>query len=79
MSLKNFRYSQFLKNYKKKSQFVTFVKISFSSKKTKTKKHVMLLQIILRIETEIGREKNSGGLRLNVIKLEFFKMFKKFS
>ena len=39
----------------------------------------MLLQIILRIETEIGREKNSGGLMLNVIKLEFLKMFKKFS
>ena len=38
MSLKNFRYSQFLKNYKKKSQFVTFVKISFSSKKNKNKK-----------------------------------------
>ena len=61
---------------KKKSQFITFVKISFSRKK---KQHLMLLQIILRIETEIGREKNSGGLRLNVIKLEFFKMFKKFS
>ena len=61
---------------KKKSQFITFVKISFSRKK---KQHLMLLQIVLRIETEIGREKNSGGLRLNVIKLEFFKMFKKFS
>ena len=61
---------------KKKLQFITFVKISFSRKK---KQHLMLLQIILRIETEIGREKNSGGLRLNVIKLEFFKMFKKFS
>ena len=61
---------------KKKSQFITFVKISFSRKK---KQHLMLLQIILRTETEIGREKNSGGLRLNVIKLEFFKMFKKFS
>ena len=61
---------------KKKSQFITFVKISFSRKK---KQHLMLLQIILRIETEIGREKNSGGLRLNVIKLEFLKMFKKFS
>ena len=61
---------------KKKSQFITFVKISSSRKK---KQHLMLLQIILRIETEIGREKNSGGLRLNVIKLEFFKMFKKFS
>ena len=61
---------------KKKSQFITFVKISFSRKK---KQHLMLLQIILRIETEIGREKNSGGLRLIAIKLEFFKMFKKFS
>ena len=39
----------------------------------------MLLQIILRIETEIGREKDSGGFRLNVIKLEFLKLFKKFS
>ena len=41
---------------KKKSQFITFVKISSSRKK---KQHLMLLQIILRIETEIGREKNS--------------------
>ena len=34
----------------------------------------MLLQVIL-----FGRKKNSGGLRLNVVKFEFFKMLKKFS